>query len=161
VYNGQAFGPYNTSTNSRRRRRSTTVGMYAIFTVAVFRTVSCPSGSDGNKYENSSSISACNLKAIEQCNKLVNDLQSNFTTWVTTNAVLLEVFNIAESYDEISALPIYGIPRQIAASLASSLGLSGTIRGNLRKQIFILFFCHLETILLFFLCLLQKMAVDM
>jgi hypothetical protein len=115
--------------------------MYAIFSVRIFRTVACPSESDTNKTENSSSISACNLQGIKQCNKLVNDLLTTFAPWASTNAVILEVLNTEDSYDAISALSIYGVPRQIAAAVASDLsGVSGAVIGNLRKQIFILFF---------------------
>jgi hypothetical protein len=116
--------------------------MYAIFSVRIFRTVACPSESDTNKTENSSSISACNLQGIKQCNKLVNDLLTTFAVWTSTNAVILEVLNHnEESYDAISALPIYGVPRQIATAVASDLsGVSAAVKGNLRKQIFILFF---------------------
>jgi hypothetical protein len=135
VYNGQAWAPYNNSKTSRRRRRApTTVGMYAIFTVRIFRTVACPSESDGNKTESSSSISACNLQGIKQCNKLVNDLLTTFAPWASTNAVILEVLNTEDSYDAISALPIYGVPRQIAAAVASDLsGVSGAVIGNLQR----------------------------
>ncbi len=141
MYNGQAWAPYNNSGNSRRRRRANLVGMYAIFSVRLFRTVACPSESDTNKTESSPSISACNRQGIEQCNKLVNDTASTFARWASTNAVILEVLNTEDSYDAISALSIYGVPRQIAAAVASDLsGVSGAVIGNLRKQIFILFF---------------------
>jgi len=134
-----AFGPYNNSRNSRRRRiaRAAYVGMYEIGEIDLYYSTSCPRKSDILKYANSTSLSNCVKNRLTACNNLVNG-SSNLTEWNPLPIHFLQsiVDQNGSDYRIIEVMNLFGIPFSIATSLAVSLSLSNDTIAHIRKYLF-------------------------
>jgi len=134
VGNNTAYGPYNTSTSSRRRRQTlATVGLYTIGYARIFYTTSCPSRADRLKYANSSSISSCVSQRLAACNALFNN-SATFTQWtpVPSSLTYYIVNAILTGYIGVLVSAVFGIPTSTAATIAQSLNLNATVISQIR-----------------------------
>jgi hypothetical protein len=134
--NFRAFGPYNNSQNSRRRR-VTYVGMYEIGEIDLYYSTSCPKKGDRLKYSNSTSLTNCVKNRLTACNNLVNG-SSNFTEWNPLPIQFLQsiVDQNGSDYRTIDVTNLFVIPFSIASSLAGSLPLSNETIAYIRKYLF-------------------------
>jgi len=137
LYNGRAWDAANTSDTSRRRRRQSQLvqaGMYYIGGLRVFRKTSCAKQGDRNKTENSTSLSTCVKKGIEEANSLVGDMGSIFLAWASTNRVLIEVADKTLAFQSIGVDRIHGVPRNLAVPIANNLpGVTEGTKGELQR----------------------------
>jgi hypothetical protein len=135
LINGYAWGPYNTSTNSRRRR-DVTVGLYAVFEGRVFFSNCCCKKSDENQYQSSNTISNCVYQRLGYANSLVNNngYSTSFNQWTPTPTFSISIVDSTlAAYHSVSPSQVYGVPSSKAISIGSTLGLSNTVEAQLNS----------------------------
>lgn len=133
LYNGRVFAPYNTSTTSRRRRALTS-GMYYTGEGRVYFSDSCPAAADKNKTDNATSISNCVKNRLAVCNNIINRIAGVLTPWTLTSPITISATNTSGNASDAQITAVYGVPSNIAVSLAQSLGLRPGIIASLRKS---------------------------
>jgi len=135
LVNGVAYGPYNTSTSSRRRR-DVSVGLYAIFEGRVFFSNCCTRQADQNKTQNSTSISNCVQQRLGYANSLVNNngYSTSFNLWSPSPTFSISIVDSTlAGYHAVSPTQVYGVPRSKADSIGNTLGVSSGVEGQLSK----------------------------
>jgi hypothetical protein len=133
LLNGLAWGPWNTSTNSRRRR-DVTVGLYTIFEGRIFFSNCCTRQADQNKTQNSSSITNCVQQRLGYANSLVNNngYSTSFNLWFPAPTFSLSILDsVPSGYHLVSPSQVYGVPRSKADSIGSTLAVSNGVEGQL------------------------------
>jgi hypothetical protein len=124
-----AYGPYNDSTTSKRRRRATGQnGTMIAGRARVFFSTTCSSKNDRLKYANSSSsLSKCAASRLAICNAVFN---STSTTTLRQWTPLPDPFSlsavdmISNNYVVLTILNLFAYPTNIALAIANSFGFS-------------------------------------
>jgi hypothetical protein len=133
LINGYAWGPYNTSTNSRRRR-DVTVGLYAIFEARVFFSNCCGKKTDINQYQNGTTLSNWAYQRLGYANSLVNNngYSTSFIQWTPTPTFSISIVDSTlAAYHSVAPSQVYGVPTSKANAIASTLGVSNTVENQL------------------------------
>jgi hypothetical protein len=135
LQNGYGWGPYNTSTNSKRRRRATALaGLYSIHDGRLFFSNECPKKGDVGKSDNGSKLSSCVAQRLGYVNNLVNNYSGNFILWTPAPAFVLEVVSTdLGAYRTLIPSTIYGVPRGAAVTVATELNLNSNIISQLAR----------------------------
>ena len=105
----------------------------------VYFSDSCPAAKDKNKTDLSSSTTQCVKDRLSTCNKIINRIAGVLTPWTLASPIVINPVNSSGSNSQAQLNTIYGVPSNIAVSLAQSLGLRSGIISSLRKQMFISF----------------------
>lgn len=129
-----AWGPYNTSTSSKRRRRDVASGLYTIGQMRCFYNTPCANTADINKFSNASSISGCVKKRLTAANSIFTSSAPSFTPWTPVpNTLTYSIVNSTfTSYVAISVINVYGVPPSTAGSIAPLLTNDTAVISNLR-----------------------------
>jgi hypothetical protein len=136
VQSSYAWSATNTSTNSKRRRRATsTSGLYTVGLARLFYSTPCARKADKNKTASSSSLSYCLSQRLAACNALFNTSSTTFTPWTlrSTQTTFSVVDTTFVGYITLSILNVFGVSPNIAAGLAANFGLSSYTQSLLRK----------------------------
>jgi hypothetical protein len=121
------WGPYNTSTSSKRRRRATQAGLYSLGQAMVLYSTTCGVVSDRGKYASTSSSSCCMKQRFSAIKSFFTG-STGFVQWTpVTGAFSYLIVNASVSnYESLSVQSVYGIPASTATSLASSLSITSS-----------------------------------
>jgi hypothetical protein len=144
-----AYGPYNSSNSTRRRRRAdVTVGGYSVHDGRIFFSNRCTKISDKNATQYTSSVSSCVKQRLAYCNSLVNDATTttSFIEWLPAPSFAFSIYSsYLASYLTLSPSHIYGVPRSIAIAIGNTLHLNSYMLTELSKWMFIYFLVYLKT----------------
>jgi hypothetical protein len=144
-----AYGPFNSSNSTRRRRRAdVTVGGYSVHDGRIFFSNRCPKTSDKNATQYSSSVTTCVKQRLAYCNSLVNDATTttSFIEWKPVPTFAFSIYSsYLASYQTLSPSNIYGVPQSKASAIGNSLNLNSYTLTELSKWMFIYFLVYLKT----------------
>ncbi|CAF0726772.1 unnamed protein product [Adineta ricciae] len=126
------YGPYNTSTTSRRRRQSSTGGLLSIGQVRCFFSTPCAKQSDKGKYSNSTTLSSCVKDRLTATNSIFSK-NGALTEWTPVSSSftynLVNTFNTG--YATINVQRVFGISPSVASAYASNLGAPSSTQSQL------------------------------
>jgi hypothetical protein len=123
VQNMNGWGPYNSSTTSKRRRRAVSVGLYSIGQMRCFYSTVCADVADRGKYSNAT-------------NSVFTQSSTGFTQWspVPDSLTYTLVNSSLLTYESILIQSVYGVSPTKAVSIASNLQITGSTLSYLGKQ---------------------------
>jgi hypothetical protein len=136
VQNMNGWGPYNSSTTSKRRRRAVSVGLYSIGQMRCFYSTACADVADRGKYSNASSLSSCVKARLTATNSVFTQSSTGFTQWspVPDSLTYSLVNSSLISYEAILIQSVYGVSPSKATSIAPNFGITGSTLSYLGKQ---------------------------
>ena len=140
MQNNFAYGPANTNTNSKRRRRQaiSQVGLYTIGQARIFYSTPCSRVADRGRYygTNGNGLSNCVASRLAVCNALFNNRQSTPIPWVLPGSSI--TFSIVDttfsSYVSLLVSAIYSLPQVAASAIATQFNLPAATQSNIGKQ---------------------------
>lgn len=119
--NFQAFGPYNASNSTRRRRRAAVdTGIYMIGQTRIFHNTPCPKASDQGKYSTSGSLSACVSRRLALCNSIARGAA---WTPLPTNFGLYIFESITQIFTRVPLTSVFSLPTAAVTALSGDTDL--------------------------------------